>query len=150
MDQIGLKIDPKGLNLDEIVLRIVFLYKKIPVFWRIFCHWLGLVRATWSCSWQEIMTRGRLKLCSTPPIHLLFKACLNYVLCLPYVIYASIQCPDFVGNLSRITISIFPTSRTFAGDSCSLTPLCFEAEDQSSFDKKTPKSKSGIRFGLVD
>ena len=64
------------------------------------------------------MTRGRLKLCSTPPIHLLFKACLNYVLCLPYFIYASIQCQDFVGNLSRITISIFPTSRTFAGDSC--------------------------------
>ena len=97
------------------------------------------------------MTRGRLKLCSTPPIHLLFKACLNYVLCLPYFINASIQCQDFVGNLSLIfTISIFPTSRTFAGDSCSLTPLCFEAEDQSSRDKKTPKSKSGIRFGLVD
>ena len=96
------------------------------------------------------MTSARLKLCSTPPIHLLFKACLNYVLCLPYVICASIQCADFVGNLSCITISIFPTSRTFAGDSCYLPPLCFEAEDQSSCDKKTPKSKSGIRYGLVD
>ena len=87
---------------------------------------------------------------STPPIHLLFKACLSYVLCLPYFICASVQYPDFVENLSRITISIFPTSRTFAGDSCCLPPLCFEAEDQSSCDKKTPKSKSGIRFGLVD
>ena len=97
------------------------------------------------------MTRGRLKLCSTPPIHLLFKACLNYVLCLPYVIYASIQCQDFVGSLSRITIAIFPISRTFAGDSCCLPLLlCFEAEDQSSCDKKTPKSKSGIRYGLID
>ena len=97
------------------------------------------------------MTRGWLKLCSTPPIHLLFKACLNYVLCLPYFIYASIQCQDFVGNLSLIfTISKFPTSQTFAGDSCCLPPLRFAAEDQSSCDKKTPKSKSGIRFGLVD
>ena len=96
------------------------------------------------------MTCGRLKLCSAPPIHLLFKACLNYVLCLPYVICASIQCADFVGNLSCIIISTFPTSRTFAGDSCYLPPLCFEAEDQSSCDKKTPKSKSGIRCGLVD
>ena len=96
------------------------------------------------------MTRGRLKPCSTPLIHLLFKACLNYVPCLGYVICASIQCADSVGNLSCIIISIFPTSRTFAGDSCYLPPLCFEAEDQSSCDKKTPKSKSGIRYGLVD
>ena len=35
MDQIGLKIDPKGLNLDETGLRIVFV-QKVPVFWRIF------------------------------------------------------------------------------------------------------------------
>ena len=101
------------------------------------------------------MTRGRLKLCSTPPIHLLFKACLNYALCLPYAASHTLcvllyKCPDLVGNLSRIIISIFPTSRTFPGDSCCLPPLCFEAEDQSSCDKKTPKSKSGIRFGLVD
>ena len=149
MDQIGLKIDPKGLNLDETGLRIVFVYKSTCFLADFFCHWLGLVRGTWSCSWQEIMTRGRLKLCSTPPIHLLFKACLNYVLCLPYVIYASIQCQDFVGNLLRITISIFPISQTFTF--LLFAPiLCFEAEDQSSCDKKTPKSKSGIRYALVD
>ena len=46
MDQIGLKIDPKGLNLDETGLRIVFVYKSTCFLADFLSNWLGLVRGT--------------------------------------------------------------------------------------------------------